>query len=401
MIVAHSLLSDGQDARHPRRLCRFPASEAAARHDRRPTVKADGGELIVRRAGAAGRITLNRPQALNALTLGMVEGLAAALDAFEADGAVTTVILDGAGERAFCAGGDIRALYESRRSGPAFAADFWRKEYRLDLRIARLAKDVVSLMDGIVMGGGVGLAAHARHRVVTETTGFAMPEAGIGFMPDVGATWLLPRAPGEIGTYLALTGERIGAADAIHARVADYFVPRETLGALAAALEAGGAAEASIGRFARDPGASELAARQAEIDRWFAGDDMEAIVARLAQDGSPFAEKTRQTLLQKSPTSLKVTLAAQRRGRALGSFEACLDMEFRVVLRFFAGRDLHEGIRAAVVDKDRNPRWEPATLAEVTDETVMRYFEPLQTGELGLAAESGEGGDAVSGRRAL
>ena len=218
---------------------------------------AGGSELIVRREGAAGRITLNRPDALNALTLGMIEGLAEALDAFETDLAVRTVVLDGAGDRSFCAGGDIRALYESRPHGPAFAEDFWRKEYRLDLRIARFPKDVVVFMDGIVMGGGVGVSGHALHRIVTEATAFAMPEAGIGFMPDVGATWLLPRAPGEIGTYLALTGERIDAADCIYAGVADHFVPKAHLGALAAALGSSeDAAGGVIRRFAGDPGAS-------------------------------------------------------------------------------------------------------------------------------------------------
>ena len=363
---------------------------------------ASGSELIVRREGAAGRITLNRPDALNALTLGMIEGLAEALDAFEADPAVRTVVLDGAGDRGFCAGGDIRALYESRPQGPAFAEDFWRKEYRLDLRIARFPKDVVSFMDGIVMGGGVGVSAHARHRIVTEATAFAMPEAGIGFMPDVGATWLLPRAPGEIGTYLALTGERIGAADCIYAGVADHFVPKAELGALASALGSHEDAAADvIRRFAGDPGASKLAAHRDEIDEFFAGDDMEAILARLEATASEFAERTRQTLLKKSPTSLKITLAAQRRGRTLPSLAACLDMEYRVVLRLFAGRDLHEGIRAAVIDKDRNPRWDPPTLEEVTDAMVARYFEPLGAGELGLERETDPDRRSSEGRAAL
>ena len=356
--------------------------------------KGSEGQLIVRYDGAAGRITLNRPEALNALTLEMIEGIAAALDEFEADPAVRTVILDGAGERAFCAGGDIRDLYESRSKGSAYAEDYWRKEYHLDLRLARFPKDVVSFMDGIVMGGGVGISAHARYRIATERTAFAMPEAGIGFMPDVGATWLLPRAPGEIGTYLALTGERIGAADAIHAGVADYYVPAKALESLAVELAAPGTAGAVL-RFARIPGDSDFTSRRNEIDRWFAGDDVEAIVARLRGAESEFADRTLQNLLQKSPTSLKVTLAAQRRGRMLPSLAACLDMEYRIVLRFFAGSELHEGIRAAVIDKDRNPRWNPARLQDVTDEMVKRYFEPLGAGELGLAAET----DDVAAKR--
>jgi enoyl-CoA hydratase len=359
-------------------------------------------ELILRREGAVGRITLNRPHALNALTLGMVEGMHVALDAFEADTAVRTVIADGAGERGFCAGGDIRSLYEHRNDGPAFAADFWRKEYRLDLRLSHFPKDVVSFMDGIVMGGGVGVSAHARYRIVTEKTAFAMPEAGIGFTPDVGATWLLPRAPGETGTYLALTGERVGAADAIYVGVADTCVSRDRLGELAAALSSEqGAAANIIRRFAGDPGVPTLAAHRDTIDHWFAGDDMEAIVERLASDGSAFAEKTRRTLLQKSPTSLKVTLAAQRRGWMLRSLAACLDMEYRVVMRLFASRELHEGIRAAVIDKDRNPRWEPATLAEVSDEAVAAYFATLGADELGLADDAGDDQEAIRRRNVL
>jgi enoyl-CoA hydratase len=366
------------------------------------TMPPDQTELIVRQEGAAGRVTLNRPKALNALTLGMIEGLTAALDAFAVDRSVHSVIIDGAGERGLCAGGDIRALYESRKDGPAFAEAFWSKEYRLDHRIAVFLKDVISFMDGIVMGGGVGVSAHARHRVVTEKTAFAMPETAIGFMPDVGATWLLPRAPGEIGTYLALTGERIGPADAIHAGVADHFVPREALPSLAADLAGSAAGAREINRrYARDPGPSQLAARQDEIDRWFAGDDMEAIIARLAEAKSELAERTRQPLLQKSPTSLKVTLAAQRRGRALPSLAACLDMEYRIVLRFFSGSELHEGIRAAVVDKDRKPRWNPARLEDVTAEMVARYFEPLGRKELGLAGEAGGDRETDSGRTAL
>jgi enoyl-CoA hydratase len=351
-------------------------------------------ELIVRRDGAAGRITLSRPAALNAVTFAMIKGIDAALAAFEAYPAIRTVILDGAGERGFSAGGDIRALYESRRQGSAFAEDFWRKEYRLDHRIARFPKDVVSFMDGIVMGGGVGLSAHARHRIVTEVTAFAMPEAGIGFMPDVGATWLLPRAPGEIGTYLALTGERIGAADAILAGVADHFVSKAELPALASTLAEGLPAAEAIRRFAREPSPAKLPAHRDQIDASFAGEDMDAIIGRLKGAESGFARRTLETLLQKSPTSLEVTLAAQRRGRSLPSLAACLDMEYRVVLRLFAGHDLHEGIRAAVIDKDRNPRWNPARLEDVTEEAVARYFEPLGRSELGLASGAGEGGGA-------
>jgi enoyl-CoA hydratase len=344
------------------------------------------GDLITRREGAVGRITLNRPKALNAITLGMVEGMTSALDAFEGDPSIRTIIIDGAGERGLCAGGDIRALYDTRNDGPALAREFWTKEYRLDLRIATFPKDVVTFMDGIVMGGGLGVSGHARHRVVTEATAFAMPETAIGFMPDVGATWLMPRAPGEIGTYLALTGERIGAADAIHAGFADWFVPRASLPELVATLgKAGEPASVTLQRFARDPGAPQLAELRNEIDRLFAGDEAETIMARLADAKSGFAERTRATLLQKSPTSLKVTLAAQRRGRALPSLAACLDMEYRVVMRFFEGHELHEGIRAAVVDKDRDPRWNPARLEDVTAAMVSRYFEPLADGELGLA----------------
>ena len=350
---------------------------------------AAGSELIVRREGSAGRITLNRPEALNALTLAMIRGMGQALDAFEADPAVATVILDGAGARGFCAGGDIRALYDQRTEGAGFAETYWREEYRLDLRIAKFSKPLVVFLHGIVMGGGAGISMHARHRIVTDTTAFAMPECGIGFMPDVGATWLLPRAPGETGTWLALTGERIGAADAIFVGVADRFMPQGDIEKLMHELTSAEEADASecISRFAQEPGPSELARRREEIDRCFVAEGMEPMIERLEAADTEFARKTLEALRQKSPTSLKLTLAAQRRGRALGSLAECLDMEYRIVLRLFAGHDFHEGIRAAVIDKDRSPHWRPPALEDVTEAMVESYFAPLGALELGLAGE--------------
>lgn len=337
-------------------------------------------EIIVERAGRLGRIRLNRPKALNALTHGMVGQIDAALDAFAADPGVACVLLTGEGERGFCAGGDVRSLYLSE--GTAFAEGFWRDEYRLDARIARFGKPVVAIMDGITMGGGVGLSAHARHRVVTERSRVAMPETGIGYLPDVGATWLLPRAPGETGTYLGLTGAPMAAADAIYAGFADALVPVSALPALVEALSGlrEGATDedvaAAIRALAAEPGPSGLEAQRAVIDRCFAFDAMTGILSALEADPSDFATATRATLAEKAPASLVLTLDLLRRGRSGPDLEACLEREFHASLAMLAEGDFREGIRAAVIDKDRRPRWSPATLAEVDPARIAGWLEP-------------------------
>ena len=337
-------------------------------------------EIIVETAGRLGRIRLNRPKALNALTHGMVGRINAALDGFTGDAGITCVLLTGEGERGFCAGGDVRSLYLSE--GTAFAEQFWRDEYRLDARVARFDKPVVAIMDGITMGGGVGLSAHARHRVVTERSRVAMPETGIGYLPDVGATWLLPRAPGETGTYLGLTGEPMDAADTIKAGFADAMVPASALAGLIEALsdmpENASHAEvaAAIRAWSIEPGPGRLAAQRALIDRCFSHDTMPEILSALDEDGSAFAAQTRATLAEKAPASLVLTLHLLRRGRTAQNLEACLEREFHASLAMLAEGDFREGIRAAVIDKDRRPRWSPADLAEVDPDRIARWLEP-------------------------
>ncbi|MFF6776810.1 enoyl-CoA hydratase/isomerase family protein [Streptomyces sp. NPDC012637] len=341
-------------------------------------------EVLVHTGGRAGFLTLNRPRAINALTHAMVRRIDEALTAWEDDPAVTTVVLRGAGERGLCAGGDIRAIHADARAGGTATLDFWRDEYRLNARIARLAKPYVAFMDGIVMGGGVGVSGHGSVRVVTERSRVAMPETGIGFVPDVGGTWLLGRAPGELGTHLALTGTQAGAADALLTGLADHFVPAADLPALAAELTRLPAAEA-VARFARTAPPGELAGQREWIDECYRADTVEEIVRRLGDSGIPEAKETATVLLTRSPTALKATLAAVRRARTLDSLEAALDTEFRLSRAALRSPDLVEGIRAQVVDKDRNPRWTPPTLPEVTEAATESWFAPLPEGEeLGL-----------------
>ncbi|MFJ8294839.1 enoyl-CoA hydratase/isomerase family protein [Streptomyces sp. NPDC094447] len=347
-----------------------------------PTGTAD---VLLRTEGRAGFLTLNRPRAINALTHAMVLAADEALTAWEHDPAVTTVVIEGAGERGLCAGGDIRAIHDDARTGGSASAAFWRDEYRLNARIARYPKPYVALMDGIVMGGGVGLSAHGSVRVVTERSRVAMPETGIGFVPDVGGTYLLGRAPGELGTHLALTGAPVGAADAILTGLADHFVPSAELPSLVRDLTRLPADEA-VARHAGAAPPGVLPEQREWIDACYPAETVEAVVRRLLASGVPAAKETATTLLAKSPTALKATLATLRRARTLATLEEVLDLEFRVSCGSLTGPDLVEGIRAQVVDKDRNPRWSPPTLPEVTDEAVDRLFAEPAGGDLGLAA---------------
>jgi enoyl-CoA hydratase len=340
-------------------------------------------EVLIRREGRAGRITMNRPKALNALTLGMVHKISEALAAWCSDAAVELVVLDGAGERALCAGGDVRSLYESRGEGSELARRFWTDEYRLNNVISRYSKPYVALQDGIVMGGGIGLSGHASHRIVTERSRLAMPETGIGLIPDVGGTWLLARAPAETGVYLGLTGETMNAADAIYARFTDTFVPSTKLGDLVARLcdPRGGEISAAIGAHAADPGPSALARRSAEINKVFAGETVEVIVETLGGMAGEWVDKIRASLGEKSPKSMKLTLAAIRRAKAMRSLEEALTMEYRLTVRLLEDGEFPEGVRALIVDKDRRPRWSPQTLELVMPELVERYLSPLPANE--------------------
>ncbi|MEU8625098.1 enoyl-CoA hydratase/isomerase family protein [Streptomyces sp. NPDC048669] len=343
--------------------------------------------VLLHTEGRIRHITLNRPRALNALNHTMVLRMAEALEAAEQDESVAAVLLTGAGERGLCAGGDIRAIRDDALAGGGTARDFWRDEYRLNARIARFPKPYVAIMDGIVMGGGVGVSAHGSVRIVTERSRIAMPETGIGFVPDVGGTYLLGRAPGELGTHLALTGEAVGAADALLCGLADHFVPSRELPGLIAALDVCATPAdivATAQRYAAAAPGGELAAQRDWIDSCYEAGTVEEIVERLADRGAPAAKEASVTILAKSPTSLKVTLEAVRRARRLDSLEAVLDQEFRVSSTAFTRPDIVEGVRAQIVDKDRNPRWNPAGLAEVTEADVARFFAPLGDGELGL-----------------
>jgi enoyl-CoA hydratase len=342
-------------------------------------------ETIIETTGALGRIRLNRPKAINSLTFGMVKSIDAALARFESDPEIGAVLVTGEGERGLCAGGDIRALYDHGRE-PGFGAEFFRAEYRMNAHIADYRKPYIAIMDGITMGGGVGIASHGTVRIVTERTRMAMPETGIGFFPDVGGTWLLGHAPGEVGTFMGLTGDTFGGADAIYAGFADRLVQSAALPALITALTALPAPFSledifqTLAPFSEDV-AAPLAAHRAEIDAAFAHDSVEEIVAALQASASPFALKTLAVLAQKSPTSMKVTLRLLRLARADQRLQQSLEREFIAVHQVLASDDFYEGVRAAVVDKDRNPKWRPASLAEVTPEIQAGYFaaapEPL------------------------
>ncbi|MFF7329896.1 3-hydroxyisobutyryl-CoA hydrolase [Streptomyces sp. NPDC008150] len=343
--------------------------------------------VLLRTAGRAAHIVLNRPRALNALNHAMVRLVDEALSAWERDPAVETVVITGAGERGLCAGGDIRAVHDDARDGDGTAsAAFWYDEYRLNARIARYPKPYVALMDGIVMGGGVGVSAHGSVRIVTERSRVAMPETGIGFVPDVGGTYLLGRAPGGTGTHLALTGEYIGADAALACGLADHFVPSPSLPALLDDLAALPAAEA-VARHEQPVPRTEWTARREWIDDCYRGATVEAIVERLAARPEPAAREAVRTLLSKSPTALKVTLASMRRVRDLGSLERVLEQEYLVSCAALSTADLVEGVRAQVIDKDRRPNWSPATLGDVTEKDVERFFEPSGMRELRFSAE--------------
>lgn len=338
---------------------------------------ADTDEVLVRHDGSVGILTLNRPKAINSLTHRMVTAMSTALTAWADNDDISAVILDGAGERGLCAGGDVVAIYHSAKAGGADARAFWFDEYRLNSLISHYPKPYVALMDGIVMGGGVGVSAHGGVRVVTETVKVAMPEVGIGFIPDVGGTYLLSRAPGGLGLHAALTGAPFGAGDAIAMGFADYFVPHGELSAFTAAVVADGVS-AALGVFAQEPPPSPLAAQRDWIDSCYAGATVADIIAALRAHTDGAAHEAADLIATRSPIACSVTLAAVRRAAALPSLDDVLVQEYRVSCASLRSHDLVEGIRAQLVDKDRNPRWSPASLAEVTDADVDTYFAPAQ-----------------------
>jgi enoyl-CoA hydratase len=366
----------------------------------------DPGEILLGREAGVASLTINRPQALNALTLENYRRIAAALAEWSADPAVRVVVVRGAGGRAFCAGGDVRALYRAGigiAGDPSLTAVLFRDEYRLIHEIHRLPKPYVAIVDGITMGGGAGISINGAYRVATELTVFAMPETAIGLFPDVGATRFLNRCPGRIGRYLGLTGARLDAADALYCGLATHFVARDRVDAFCGAL-AGTAwqagrerdqVEALLGAFAADPGAAPLAALRPAIDLCFAADTVGAILAalaRLAAATGPDAEWAAATaagLAAKSPTSLAVTLRQLTLGREFDLDEA-LTLEYRLTQHFMAAHDFYEGVRALLIDKDQQPKWRPATLAEVDEAAVEAYFAPLGERELRLGRPPSE-----------
>lgn len=344
--------------------------------------------------GAVGIVSLNRPKALNALTLEMIRVMDRQLAAWEADAAVKAVLIRGEGGKAFCAGGDVRAVWKSiveENAGKpsTLSRDFFIHEYRLNRRIHHFKKPYIALLDGITMGGGVGLSRHGAFRIVTETSMIAMPETAIGLFPDVGGSWFLNECPGWTGYYLALTGARLDAADAIYTGMATHFVPRARLDELQAALftadwsadAAEAVARKIVQSFAAAAGQPKLAADRSKIDACFQQESAAAILAALKAEGGDFARETLETLGHRSPTSICVSLEQLRRGRGL-SIEQALVMEYRLTQACMRGHDFFEGIRAVLVDKDHAPKWQPARLQDVTKELVEGHFAEPESGDL-------------------
>ncbi|MEO1038038.1 MAG: enoyl-CoA hydratase/isomerase family protein [Pseudomonadota bacterium] len=335
--------------------------------------------VIVRRIGDVGRITLSRPKALNALTWEMVSAMTEALIAWRDDEAVKAVIVDGEGEKGFCAGGDIRLLAESGKAGDDRAWRFWRDEYRLNTLIQEFPKPYIALIDGVTMGGGVGISVHGTHRVAGDRTLFAMPETGIGFHPDVGGAYFLPRLAGELGMWMGLTGARLKAADSLAAGVATHYVPSERTSALLNRLETetldadGEQVEAILSDLSTDPGASELSLIGGLINAAFAGDDLAEMTRRLETAGDAWSSKQLKILNTKSPTSVALTAMGLRLGAQL-SFREVMHQDLRLSMRCLReGSDFYEGVRAVIIDKDNAPNWSPQADATLLE----RHFEPL------------------------
>jgi enoyl-CoA hydratase len=347
-------------------------------------------EITCEKAGCCGLITLNRPKALNALTLNMVREMAGALDRWERDQGVTRVIVMGAGGKAFCAGGDLRILYELGKAGRhAEQLSFWREEYCLNRRIKLYPKPYVALADGIVMGGGAGISLHGSHVIAGEHFTFAMPETGIGFFPDVGATFFLPRLPGNAGVYLALTGARMTCGDALSFGIACAHVPSARHANLAQRLIGGEDIAAAIGAESAPPPASPLHPQSQSIERCFSTATLSSILADLDDAsfaGSDFARSAAQAIRSKSPSSLAIALRQMQIGAKLDIGEA-LRTEFRIVSRIARCHDFYEGVRAVIIDKDNRPLWNPAGMESVEPAGIEAYFAPLLEDELDFRAQ--------------
>ncbi len=344
-------------------------------------------EVLFDRDGVTGSITLNRPGAMNALTHDMALRIRSQLIDWSGDNAIRHLVIKAAGEKAFCAGGDVRKLYEQGMAQDKGFLAFYHDEYQLNTMIKRYGKPYIAFVDGIVMGGGVGVSFHGSHRVMTENATFAMPETGIGLFPDVGGTYFLPRCPGEIGMYLGLTGARLKAGDALYAGLATHHVPRTKLGSLLERLK-NAAADDAIAEFSETLEPGNLAQIRNWIDEAFSGSSVEDIVTRLEGldgDAGEWGRKMASLIATKSPTSLKITFRQIREGGNL-SFEDCMRVEYRMANRIFRAPDFFEGTRAIIIDKDNAPKWSPGDLAGVSEELVDEFFADLGEDELELPA---------------
>ena len=342
----------------------------------------DEPEILARIQSGLGRITLNRPRAIHALNKGMCDAMTQALLAWKDDPVVKSVLIDHAGERGFCAGGDIRMIAESGAGDASEAKAFFHAEYRLNHLLFEYPKPVTALVDGIVMGGGVGISEPAEVRIATENTTYAMPETGIGLFPDVGGGWFLPRLPGFVGTWLALTGARLKAADTVFLGIHSHYLPADAVEAFRSILAADPAHPADVADgLEDDAGEAPIEAHLPAIDRLFGFDTLEEIFAALEADGSEWANAQLATLKTKSPQSMKVTLRQLRTGATLDSFADNMAMEYRLGGRVVRTHDFQEGVRAVIVDKDSAPKWSPAGTEGVTDETLDALFAPLAADE--------------------
>jgi len=339
-------------------------------------------EVLIRSESGIGRLTLNRPKALHALTTTMCRMMTDALLAWRSDDAVHTVLIDHSGERGFCAGGDIRMLAESGAGNGAEAREFFHTEYRLNHLLFTYPKPVVTVMDGVTMGGGVGLAMPSSVRIATERTTFAMPETGIGLFPDVGGGWFLPRLPGKAGLWLALTGARIKGADCVRLGIATHYMPSDHVEGFKAALAGHPDAIAgALAHFVRDAGPPPLEPHLDDINRLFGLSSVEAILAGLEQDGGEWARGQLAVLATKSPQTLKVAFRQLEHGAAFTDFADNMTMEYRIGARVVQRHDFLEGVRAVIVDKDNNPRWNPIAVEAVGDDLLDAIFAPLVADE--------------------
>lgn len=346
-------------------------------------------EILFINRGEIGLITLNRPKALNSLNADMCLALQQQLEVWAEDDAIKAVVIQGTGDKAFCAGGDVVSLYKSGmayRDGDETSLgwrEFFWNEYRMNTAIKEFPKPYIAILDGIAMGGGVGVSVHGSHCIATERTMLAMPETGLGLVPDVGGGWFMPRLPGEAGMYLALTGDRLKAPETTALGITKGVVPSDNLENLISALaENASDVDAVLAKFYEEPGESKLEPHLTKINNIFNGNSVEEILTGLKADGSDWAMTWHDRLLKKAPTSMKVTFMQMRRGRNLETFRENMKMEYRIVNHTILGHDFYEGVRAILLDKDNNPKWSPKTFAKVSGEMVLKHFEKLGENEL-------------------